>query len=254
MKQTLRNIDRGSCLSQWIVFDFDGTIADTLETVIQISYRIAREFGYESICQFDVEQVRHLSFRERLQLIGFSFWKLPFFIRKVNNSLKSEIQELKPFHGIKEVIVELKKRGYKVGIITGNSKENVTQFALANEMEHLFDCLYSATLFGPATLFGKDKVIRKLLRKEAIEPQQLVYVGDETGDIEAAQKTGVKSIAVSWGFNTPHALAAQNPDYLIQQPQEILDILDAIALKCGNAREAAIHTSHTPHTPHQFEV
>jgi len=228
MKQTLRKIDRGSCLSQstiprWIVFDFDGTIADTLETVIQISYRIARELGYESLCQLDVEQIRHLGFRERIQLTGLSFWKLWFVMRKVNKSLKSEIQKLKPFDGIKEVIVELKKRGYKVGIITGNSKENVTQFALANEMEHLFDCLYSATLFG------KDRVIRKLLRQEAIEPQQLIYIGDETGDIEAAQKTGVKSIAVSWGFNTPHALAAQNPDYLIQQPQEILDILEAIA-------------------------
>ncbi len=60
--------------------------------------------------------------------------------------------------------------------------------------------------------------------------EEVIYVGDETRDIEAAKKINSKVIAVSWGFNTKEALARHNPDFLIHQPSELLDVMGSLAV------------------------
>jgi phosphoglycolate phosphatase-like HAD superfamily hydrolase len=71
-------------------------------------------------------------------------------------------------------------------------------------------------------LFGKGRVIQRLLRRHHLNPEDVIYVGDETKDIEAARKIGIKVISVSWGYNSSQALAAEHPDFLIYRPEELL--------------------------------
>ena len=59
----------------------------------------------------------------------------------------------------------------------------------------------------------------------------MIYVGDETRDITAAQKSRVQVVAVAWGFNSPQILTQFNPDHLIHHPLELLDILDRASWK-----------------------
>jgi len=51
------------------------------------------------------------------------------------------------------------------------------------------------------------------------------YVCDEVRDIEAARKSGISSIAVTWGYNTKDALIKENPDFLANTPDELRDII-----------------------------
>ena len=74
-------------------------------------------------------------------------------------------------------------------------------------------------------MFSKHKVLRKFLQKNFLTPEEVIYVGDETRDIEAAKKIKMKAIAVSWGFNSKEALAAQNPEFLIHKPNELIDVI-----------------------------
>jgi HAD superfamily hydrolase (TIGR01509 family) len=129
--------------------------------------------------------------------------------------------EIQLFPGIKEVLLELKKRGFQLGIITSNSRENVLASLAKNGLQDTFTFIYSGSTFG------KHKVINKWLRIENINPQEVVYVGDEIRDIDAAKKTGIKVIAVAWGFNSQEALAAQNPNFLIERPQELIEIINS---------------------------
>jgi phosphoglycolate phosphatase-like HAD superfamily hydrolase len=66
------------------------------------------------------------------------------------------------------------------------------------------------------------------LRKESLNPEEVVYVGDETRDIEAAKKSQIKVIAVTWGFNSKQVLAAQNPDFLIDRPEELIKVIESL--------------------------
>lgn len=203
-----------------IIFDFDGTIADTLDAIVSITNRLAEEFGYKQTSQEDLAILRNLTSRQIIKHSGVSIFKIPFLIKKVKAELNNEIQELSAFPGIKEAFIELKSQGNRLGIVTSNSKENVTAFLRTNGLQELFDFIYSAP-----TIFGKSKVISRILKTENINIEDVIYVGDETRDIEAAKKTQIKAIAVTWGFNSKEVLAEQNPDFLIHQPDELIEAI-----------------------------
>jgi phosphoglycolate phosphatase len=203
-----------------IIFDFDGTIANSECVLIEIFNRLADEFGYNPLIQEDLLKLRNLSSKELFFHSPLPPYKIPFFLRRVKKELNKEIAHLKPFTGISESLYHLKNQGYNLGIITSNLAENVQEFLVNNNLDSLFNFVHSST-----ALFGKDKIINQLLRRNNFSVKQVIYVGDETRDIEAAKKSKVMAIAVSWGFNSPDILAQYNPDYLIHHPQELLSIL-----------------------------
>lgn len=203
-----------------IIFDFDGTIADTFDAIVNITNGLAVDFGYQKITAEELAVLRNLNYREVIKQSRVSILKLPFLVNKVKSELKSQVPHLSPIIGIPDALTELKNHGYELAIITSNSQENVLEFLQINNLENIFTYIYTG-----AKIFGKTRTINKFIRKHQLQPQQVVYVGDETRDIEAAKRANVKVIAVTWGFNYKEILAAQQPDFLIDQPSQILDVL-----------------------------
>ncbi|OCQ92811.1 carotenoid oxygenase [Nostoc sp. MBR 210] len=203
-----------------IVFDFDGTIADTVDALVGIANRLATEFGYKQITPEQLAHLRNLTSREIIKYSGVSLLKIPFLLRKVKSELKNKIHEFHPIPGIREALTELKNHGYQLGIITSNSKENVTAFLNNHELDNLFDFIYSGV-----TIFGKTTIINNLLKQKKLSTQAVIYVGDETRDIEASKKANIKVVAVTWGFNSPEVLLKQKPDFLINHPSELLNVI-----------------------------
>jgi len=107
-----------------IIFDFDGTLADTLDAIVSITNRLSGEFGYQPASPEDVIKLKNLSSREVIQQSGISLWKLPFLLRRVRAEFNNHIDELKPVPGIKEALSALKERGYNLGILTSNARQN----------------------------------------------------------------------------------------------------------------------------------
>ena len=207
-------------MTKTIIFDFDGTLADTFEVIVSITNSLAVEFGYQPVGKEDIPKLQNLSSREIVRQSEISFFKIPFLIRRLRRELENRITEVNLFAGIKELILDLKAEGYALGIITSNSRENVTALMAFNGLEKIFDFIWSSS-----KLFGKDKSIAKLIKREKLNLQDVFYVGDETRDIDAAKKAGVGAIAVSWGFNSIEALARNNPDFLASNPLELRDFL-----------------------------
>lgn len=207
-----------------IIFDFDGTIANSLDTLVTISNRLAVQFGYKQTSQAELAQLKNLTSREIIKQSGISIFKVPFLLRKVKAEMSSEIKTLSLFAGMRETLIELNNVGHKLVIISSNSKSNILAFLEYNQLENIFYYIYSGT-----TVFGKDKVINKFTKQENINIADVIYVGDETRDIEAAKKSNVVAIAVTWGFNTKAALAKENPDFLIEQPQELVNAIESLS-------------------------
>ncbi|MFB2880035.1 HAD-IA family hydrolase [Floridanema aerugineum] len=203
-----------------VIFDFDGTVADTFDALVTISNSLAPEFGYLPATREDIPKIKDLTTREIIQRSGVAIYKLPFILRKVIAQLNSTIHTLSPVEGMKPALFELKKQGNKLGIITSNDRENVEVFLQHNGLLDLFDFIYCGT-----RIFGKSRVINNFLRQANFQPGEIVYVGDETRDIEAAKKSNIKVIAVSWGFNSGNILKQQKPDFLIEHPQQLIEVI-----------------------------
>jgi phosphoglycolate phosphatase-like HAD superfamily hydrolase len=71
-------------------------------------------------------------------------------------------------------------------------------------------------------------VINRFLKQANLTPEEVIYVGDETRDIEAAKRSQIKMIAVSWGFNSKTVLAEHNPDFLIHHPNELIQVISTL--------------------------
>jgi phosphoglycolate phosphatase-like HAD superfamily hydrolase len=205
-----------------IIFDFDGTIADTVDALVNIANRLAKEFGYAQIDPRELTLLRNLTSREIIKYSGVSLFRIPFLAKRVKGELKNKIPELKPIPGIRDALTALKTEGHRLGIITSNSQENVTEFLRINDLHHLFEFIHSGV-----TIFGKTTIINSVLRQKQIKPEKVIYIGDETRDIEASKKANIKVIAVTWGFNSPEVLAKQNPCFLVHHPSELLEAINS---------------------------
>jgi phosphoglycolate phosphatase len=209
-----------------IIFDFDGTIADTFDTVVTIGNNLAIEYGYRKFEFEDIVKFRNFTSREVVQKSGVSLFHLPFLLKQVKKRLNTKIACLMPIAGMKEVLLELNRQGHKLGIITSNSPENVNLFLENNGLKSAFAFTISGT-----TLFGKHRIINSCLKQHHFDPAQVIYVGDETRDIEAARKSKIKSLSVSWGFNFREVLSKHKPDFLIDRPSQLLEAIDKWGLE-----------------------
>ncbi len=205
-----------------ILFDFDGTIADTYQAIANITNQLSTEFGYKALDSEELLLIKNLSSREIVQRSEISLFKLPFLVRRVRLELSKEIAELAPICDIDRALLNLKNQGYVLGIVTSNHQENVDIFLAKNKLNHLFRYIYSST-----GIFGKHRVINQAIREHGLNKSEVIYVGDETRDIRSARKSRIPVIAVSWGFNAAQILAEYQPDYVVNNPSELLE---AIAL------------------------
>jgi len=219
VRQTNRGQSHGNGRDLTVIFDFDGTIADTLAAIVRLANRHHRDLGIPRLDDSEVEALRGMSSRAILKKYRIPLIKLPQLALKYQRELSEEIDKLGLFPGIRELLLELKAFGVKLGILTSNSQENVLKFLKARELE-VFDFIHSEK-----NIFGKTRALRHLMKKEDVGREEVVYVGDEARDIEACKKADVPVIAVSWGFQRRDFLAGQDPTYLVDSPDEILQIV-----------------------------
>lgn len=202
-----------------LLFDFDGTIADSLAAIVAITNQLAPEFGYRPTPLAEVEALKGLSARQLIRYSGIPVLKIPALLRRVRAELRLQSAAIPPCAGIPEIIRHLHAQHHTLAVITSNTPEAVQAFLAAHQLEECF-----LSVDGGGTLFRKGKLIVRCLEKHRFSPQATVYVGDEVRDIDAARFAGVRSVSVTWGFNSRLSLATMKPHWLIDQPEQLLAI------------------------------
>lgn len=200
-----------------LIFDFDGTLANTIETGIEIYNELASGYGLKTVSVSEVRELRKLNTRALLDELGISRLmavKLGAHIRKLLHERMGEVDMIK---GTRDAIRDLHREGFRLGILSSNSADNVRMFIKRFE---LLDCF--SFIEAGVSLFGKPHRIANVLKKMSIEPSIAMYVGDETRDMEAARKTHVSGLAVCWGANGREAMETEGPDYCIDDPAELI--------------------------------
>ena len=202
-----------------LIFDFDGTIADTFNLYIDVMRKIYREYNFKYIDDDDIELCRAMTSKEIIQYLGISPLQIPMIAHRIRGDFTQRMKEQKIFTGVDSVLESLKQEGHKLFILSSNSEENINIFLRLNNITQ-FDAVFSKS-----SIFGKSGIIKKIINKNKIITDDVYYIGDETRDIEAAKKINIKSIAVTWGYNNRKALLDKNPDYIIDKPQQLLALL-----------------------------
>ncbi len=202
-----------------LIFDFDGTLADTFPVIIEMVNDHAEEFHIQPLDEHDVETLRGLSNMAIIRKYNIPLTKVPGLILRSQKELHRRLGDVDLFPGIRELIRELKDEGFGLGILTSNSRENVQKLLRARDLD-IFDFIHSES-----NLFGKNRALLHLMRVHGLKREEVVYVGDEMRDIDACRRIQVAIIAVSWGFHRREMLLGRKPDYLVDSPEEIRSIM-----------------------------
>jgi phosphoglycolate phosphatase len=200
-----------------MIFDFDGTLADSLGASIEAFRAVAPRFRLR--LPADLAAARHVPTRELLRQMGVRFWQLPRLIRAFHEAVAGTAPSLRLVDGLPAVLAELAARGHRLGVLSSNREDNIRACLRANGAEGLF-----AFVVGRPTLFGKGSALRRILRAERLDPAGVVYVGDEGRDVEAARRAGVAAAAVTWGFQAEELLRASGPDHVVREPRGLLEL------------------------------
>ncbi|MGP7818586.1 HAD hydrolase-like protein [Niallia sp. 01092] len=204
---------------KYIIFDFDGTIADSKLAFLHAWNQLSEKYKYKKLKIEDYEMIRRLSIKERSKLVQFPMYKLPVFMPELLKLYRESITEIKLFDGMKELLINLEESGYQAAIISSNAEKNIREFLVNNKLNSIKEVLCSSRIFG------KDKIISKFLKSHGLQPSEVIYVGDECRDIVACKKVGVKVIWVGWGYDAAEIAHVENPDYSVNKPDEIAEII-----------------------------
>jgi len=209
--------------NKYLIFDFDGTIANSIDQALNTYNRIAHEYKCKPIQEEFRDLLSSKNPQQYFKEYGITTWKLFLLVFRIRKEISKHIADIKPVNNMISSLHELKNGGYKLGILTSNSEKNVNQFLENNNLSGVFEFIYSAS-----NLFGKDKVFRRLLKRNNISIKNALYIGDERRDVEASKKVGVAIIGVSWGLINRQVLESLHTDQIADDPKELMACVQKI--------------------------
>lgn len=233
-----------SDMKKAVIFDLDGTLADTLESISYCSNKALADFGFSAI-----EKQRYRRFvgnGAKMQVIralradgdpenplsmepdedGFATRPMHFqdvYNRYMEYFEKGCMYKVAPYEGILELLAELREKKIVTAVFSNKPHANAV-----NVVETLFGkgcfSLIQGQEEGLAIKPAPDGVYA-ILKKLDLEKEEILYVGDSCVDMDTGKAAGVKTVGVLWGFRDKEELLQHGADALIEKPLELLSCL-----------------------------
>ncbi|MBN1983270.1 MAG: HAD hydrolase-like protein [Chitinivibrionales bacterium] len=208
-----------------IGFDFDGTIADTKEYIVQLyNTFLSKRYGGVTLSAQELDTLKHLSLIEKIRFLKISPLRLPFLVRAARKSIGENIERIHLFPGMAQLFSALKSAGFELAIISSNKVDNIRRFLSVNGIT-VIDHLYCDKGYS---LFVKSQTLRMFCKKHAIQRSDFVYVGDEIRDIDACRKEHLRIICVGWGWEPKETLLSGGPDCCVETPAELFAAIQSL--------------------------
>jgi len=202
-----------------IIFDFDGTIADSFEVIVSIIKKLTHVRG--ELDEASVYELRQQPIPVIMKKLNVHSWQLPILVVRGRYMMKHRMKEIKLFEGMIKTLEELHAEGHNLFIVSSNSSHNVVELLKQHNLAKGF-----VDIEGGVSLNNKESALTKLIRRNSLDTRETWYIGDELRDIDAATATELRSIAVSWGFTDKNTLMSHEPTALAQKPTDIMTILN----------------------------
>ncbi len=201
-----------------VIFDFDGTIADSLPALIRM-YEDVRG-RHRTIELAVMDQFRSKSMYRIAREMGLPLWKIAYLGLWGRRLFRKHLRSINVFAGMDELIRDLYAAEVKLFIVSTNRTENVQKYLQWNNLFQYFDGVY-----GGASFLSKARTMRRVVKREGLEAGNVWCVGDEKIDIVSAHNAGLKVVSVSWGYAGREGLHLLRPNRLVDSVEELRKIL-----------------------------
>ncbi|MBS7262321.1 MAG: HAD hydrolase-like protein [Eubacteriales bacterium] len=206
-----------------VLFDLDGTLTDSGPGVINAVGYAIEKLGLPYLPPeeraYFVGPPLLKAFEEKLGLSGETAQEAVRLFREYY--VPTGVYENALYPGVADMLARLRAADRRLMVCSAKP-----QFLAEKVLEHFgigsyFEIVAAAALNGEYT--QKNAIIRRLFEQNRIGPA--VLVGDRRFDCEAARHAGILAAAVTWGYAAPGELAAAGPDYTVDSPAQLTDLI-----------------------------
>lgn len=239
-----------------IIFDLDGTLADTVDDLRTAVNSTLAILGYEPRSKFEIINFLNNGSRELVRrALPTAVQGEEFIIESALNIYAQEYEKCfcnktRAYTGIYEVLKELKKSKFKLGVLSNKPHRFVKEIISKLFGNNTFDFV-----MGQSDLPRKpDPTAALLVAKEiGVKANKCIFVGDSDVDMKTAENADMRSIGVSWGYRKVGLLMDSGANYIAENPSQLLEHanecvriikLEKKLSKMKNPEEAL-----KPHTP-----
>jgi pyrophosphatase PpaX len=208
-----------------VLFDLDGTIVDTNELIIGSFMYALKDNGLAPLTREEI--IPHMGTTLQQQMRVFSGLEdvsgaLEKSYRSYSNEHHDEL--VRPFPHVNETMEELSRRGIKLGIVTTKIRPTTIK---ALEMFDLLKYMDTIVTVNDVTEpKPHPEPVLTAVRNLGVDPRRTLMVGDSTVDIQSAKAAGVYAVGVSWSLKGEVTLRKYDPDYIIHNMKEVMDIVE----------------------------
>lgn len=204
-----------------IIFDWDGTLADSIGNIVACTQEAASSLGYPEIPERKIRAVIGLSLRESIRtfLPGCSDDEFERLVVAYRDCwIANYRNRAKLFRGAVEALDELKSRGHMLAVATGKSRAGLDREIVATGLEGRF--LATRTPDEAASKPSPEMVLG-LLDETGTRAAEAVVIGDTVHDLDMARNAGVDAVAVLGGSHERRHLEASEPIGLLSTVAEL---------------------------------
>lgn len=204
-----------------IIFDFDGTLADTLPICLEAFRRAAKPYRGRDLSDQEILATFGPSDRGAARVLA------PEDPEACLESFHSFYADLHlqidgPFEGVRRVLDGLRANGIKLGMVTGKGERSLGISMRKLGLENEFEQVECGCDDGPC----KPEGIRKITDAWGFAPDEVLYVGDSTNDVRSARAAGVQMVSAVWADPARVSIIEPlKPDWLFTRFSDFVDWL-----------------------------
>ena len=213
------------------IFDLDGTLANTLESIAYFSNEALKKCGYPVIPVDDYKTIvgdgADMQVRRMLnRVVGENAWSQDDFqkLRTIYGGLygADPTRLLKNYDGMPQTIRRLKESGVKTAVLSNKPHEWVTAIIADLFPEGSFDACYGQRPGVPRKPSPQGALL--IADELQIEPKDFLYIGDTNTDMKTGAAAGMDTVGVLWGFRDEKELKENHAKFIIERPEQIYKI------------------------------
>lgn len=209
---------------QYILFDFDGTLYDTVEGIEKSAQYALQKLGVSA----SLEELRCFAgpplVDKFMEMYGFSrekAWEARGLFQE--RYIPVGVYESRLFPGMKDFLSALKERGLTLAVATSKPLELAEQLLQSAGMRDLFTVVRGSTLGGNNN--SKQAVVESVIAELGAKKEDCVLIGDTKYDVAGAHAAGIACIGVRYGYAAPGELEAAGTDAIAQDLCELEKML-----------------------------
>lgn len=207
-----------------LLFDFDGTLLDTNELIIQtfmsvLGEHFPGEYGREDVLHFigpSLEQTFSRIAPDKVSELSDQY-------RRLNRTLHDEL--VSEYDGVAETLRTLKSRGLKMAIVSTKREETILHGLKLMGVHDVFDVLVA--LDHVQNPKPHPEPLELALRLLEADQHEALMIGDNSHDIEGGKNAGVRTAGVAWTAKGEEFLASFEPDFMLQHISDLLELTKA---------------------------